>query len=156
MWEPYRVTEQRQRRELGKLSMRYFGAFLSNLRSNADLSLEELARLVETSCSTLSRIENNDVPHPFKGPIRKLLICIAELLCTSRVETERYLNLAGIDRSLLTETEEIQRRRVCSGREHSRECEGAFAQCGVPDLLHRRDHAHQTQPYRRRDQRSCA
>ncbi len=107
-WETYRVTEERQRRELGKLSMRYFGAFLSNLRSNADLSLEELARLVETSRSTLSRIENNEVPQPFKGPIRKLLICIAELLCTSRVETERYLNLAGIERSLLTETEEIQ------------------------------------------------
>jgi hypothetical protein len=40
--------------------------------------------------------------------IRKLLICTAELLCTTRTETERYLNLSGIDRSLLTEAEEIQ------------------------------------------------
>jgi transcriptional regulator with XRE-family HTH domain len=88
--------------------MKYFGVFLSNLRASANLSLKELARLVDTSHSTISRIENNDVPQPFKGPIRKLLICIAEILCTSRVETERYLNLAGIDRSLLTETEEIQ------------------------------------------------
>ncbi|HLI68380.1 MAG TPA: helix-turn-helix transcriptional regulator [Ktedonobacteraceae bacterium] len=88
--------------------MRYFGAFLANLRSSANLSLEELAKLVDTSRSTLSRIENNDVPQPFKGSIRKLLICIAELLCTSRTEIERYLNLAGIDRALLTEVEEIQ------------------------------------------------
>lgn len=88
--------------------MKYFGAFLANLRSNANLSLEDLARFVGTSRSTLSRIENNEVSQPFKGPIRKLLICTAELLCTTRTETERYLNLAGIDRSLLTETEEIQ------------------------------------------------
>jgi len=89
-------------------TLRYFGVFLSNLRSSANLSLEELARLVGTSRSTISRIENNEVPHPFKGNIRRLLINIAELLCTSRVETERYLNLAGIDRSLLIELEEIQ------------------------------------------------
>jgi transcriptional regulator with XRE-family HTH domain len=88
--------------------MKYFGAFLANLRSNANLSLEELARLVGTSRSTISRIENNEVPQPYKGSIRKLLICIAELLCTTRTETERYLNLAGIDRSLLTEAEQIQ------------------------------------------------
>lgn len=88
--------------------MRYFGPFLSNLRSSANLSLEELAKLVDTSRSTISRIENNEVSQPFKGPIRKLLICIAELLCTSRTETERYLNLANIDKSLLTELESIQ------------------------------------------------
>lgn len=88
--------------------MRQFGAFLANLRSSANLSLDELARLVGTSRSTISRIENNEVPLPFKGPIRKLLICIAELLCTSRSETERYLDLAGIERSLLTEVEQIQ------------------------------------------------
>lgn len=88
--------------------MKYFGPFLANLRSSADLSLEELATLVGTSRSTISRIENNEVSQPFKGPIRKLLICIAELLCTSRTETERYLNLADIDHSLLTEFESIQ------------------------------------------------
>lgn len=88
--------------------MKYFGAFLANLRSSANLSLEELAILVDTSRSTLSRIENNEIPRSFKGPIRKLLICLAELLCTSRIEIERYLNLAGIDRALLTEIEEFQ------------------------------------------------
>lgn len=88
--------------------MRYFGPFLSNLRSSADLSLEELAKLVDTSRSTISRIENNEVSQPFKGTMRKLLICMAEILCTSRTETERYLNLAGIDKSLLTELESIQ------------------------------------------------
>ena len=58
--------------------MRYFGAFLSNLRSSANLSLEELAKLVDTSRSTISRIENNEVSQPFKGSIRKLLINLAE------------------------------------------------------------------------------
>lgn len=47
--------------------MRQFGAFLANLRSSANLSLDELARLVGTSRSTISRIENNEVPLPFKG-----------------------------------------------------------------------------------------
>ncbi len=88
--------------------MRDFGVFLANLRSSAGLSLEELALLVDSSRSTLSRLENNDVPQPFKGSIRKLVIALAEILCTSKKETERYLELAGIDRSLLTETEEIQ------------------------------------------------
>ncbi len=88
--------------------MRYFGQFLSNLRSSANLSLEELAKLTDTSRSTISRIENSEVSQPFKGPIRKLLICAAEILCTSRTETERYLNLANIDRSTLPEIEQIQ------------------------------------------------
>lgn len=88
--------------------MRDFGVFLANLRSSAGLSLEDAARLVDSSRSTLSRLENNDVPQPFKGSIRKLIIALAEVLCTSKKETERYLELAGIDRSLLTEAEEIQ------------------------------------------------
>ena len=88
--------------------MRNFGVFLSNLRSSAGLSLEELAKLVESSRSTLSRLENNEVPQPFKGSTRKLVLAIAEILCTSKKETERYLELAGIDKSLLTEVEEIQ------------------------------------------------
>lgn len=88
--------------------MRDFGVFLANLRSSAGLPLEDAARLVDSSKSTLSRLENNDVPQPFRGSIRKLVIALAEILCTSKKETERYLELAGIDRSLLTEAEEIQ------------------------------------------------
>jgi transcriptional regulator with XRE-family HTH domain len=88
--------------------MKDFGVFLTNLRSSAELSLEDLAKLVDSSRSTLSRLENNDVPQPFRGSIRKLIIALAEILCTSKKETERYLELAGLDRSLLTETEEIQ------------------------------------------------
>lgn len=88
--------------------MKDFGRFLSNLRSSMGLSLEDLANLVESSRSTLSRIENSEIPQPFKGTIRKLVISLGELLCTSIGETERYLTLAGIDRSLLTEIEEVQ------------------------------------------------
>lgn len=88
--------------------MKPFGAFLSNLRNSAKISLEELALLVGSSRSTLSRLENNDVPRPFKGSVRNLIIALAEILCTSQKETERYLALADIDRSLLTEAEEIQ------------------------------------------------
>lgn len=94
--------------EMGKLRMRHFGAFLSNLRNSVDLSLEELAILVGTSRSTISRIENNDVPQPFKGSVRKLLICIAEILCISQPETEKYLSLAGLEQALLAEVEAIQ------------------------------------------------
>ena len=79
--------------------MRQFGAFLANLRSSTNLSLDELARLVGTSRSTISRIENNDVPQPFKGTMRKLVLALAEVLCTTKKETERYLELAGIDKS---------------------------------------------------------
>lgn len=88
--------------------MQQFGAFLSNLRSSFGLSLEELAGLVGTSRSTLSRLENGEVPRPFKGSMRRLALSIAETLCSSRQETERYLDFAGLSRSLLTETEEIR------------------------------------------------
>jgi transcriptional regulator with XRE-family HTH domain len=88
--------------------MKQFGVFLANLRSSIGLSLEDLALLVETSKSTLSRLENDEVPQPFKGQMRKLVIALAEVLCSSRRETERYLELAGIDRTLLTEAEETQ------------------------------------------------
>ena len=88
--------------------MKHFGAFVSNLRGSAGLSLEALATLVESSKSTLSRLENDDIPQPFKGPTRKLVMALAEILCTSKKETQRYLELAGIDQSLLTEAEEIQ------------------------------------------------
>ncbi len=88
--------------------MRDFGIFLSNLRSSAGLSLEELSRLVDSSKSALSRLENNEVPQPFKGSVRKLIIALAEILCTSKAETKHYLELAGMNQALLTETEKIQ------------------------------------------------
>jgi hypothetical protein len=40
--------------------------------------------------------------------MRKLVLTLAQVLCASRRETERYLDLAGVDRSLLTDMEEIQ------------------------------------------------
>jgi transcriptional regulator with XRE-family HTH domain len=40
--------------------MKGYGVFLSNLRSSANLSLGGLARLAETSKSTLSRLENDE------------------------------------------------------------------------------------------------
>src|SRR5436305_177780 len=86
-------------------SMQQFGEYLSNLRSNKALTLEKLAALVGSSKSTLSRLENNDIPRPFKGAIRRLIIQLAQVLCTSKQETERYLTLAGIDITYLTEHE---------------------------------------------------
>ena len=74
--------------------MQQFGDYLSNLRSNKALTLEKLATLVGSNKSTLSRLENNDIPRPFKGAIRKLIIQLAQVLCTSKQETERYLTLA--------------------------------------------------------------
>lgn len=88
--------------------MRNFGIFLANLRASAGLSLEDLATLVGGSKSTLSRLENNEVPQPFKGSTRKLVLNLAEILCPSRKETERYLSLAEINRELLTEVEGFQ------------------------------------------------
>ncbi len=85
-----------------------YGIFLSNLRANAGLSLEILAKMVGSSKSTLSRLENGDIPRPFRGGTRSLVIQLAHVLCASTKETERYLALAGVDRSLLTEVEEIQ------------------------------------------------
>ena len=88
--------------------MKGYGVLLANLRSNAGLSLEGLARLVSSSKSTLSRLENDEIVQPFRGSMRKLVLSLAQVLCTSRRETERYLELAGVDRSFLSETEEIQ------------------------------------------------
>ncbi len=87
--------------------MQPFGEFLTNLRNNAGFSLEELATRVGTSKSRLSRLENNNIPKPYKGPVRKLIIDLAAVLSTSKKDIERYLALAGIDRSLLTQNEEI-------------------------------------------------
>ncbi len=88
--------------------MKNFGPFLYNLRRNADLSLEELAKLVDSSRSSLSRFENNDVPMPFKGTACTLVIRLAEILCTSKQEIKRYIELAEIDLSILLEAEQIQ------------------------------------------------
>lgn len=88
--------------------MKNFGSFLLNLRNNAGCSLEDLARLVGSSKSTLSRLENNEASRPFKGPIHRLLINLAEILCNSTREVERYLELSDIDRAVLTESDEIQ------------------------------------------------
>jgi transcriptional regulator with XRE-family HTH domain len=85
--------------------MQQFGDYLSNLRSNKGLTLEKLATLVGSSKSTLSRLENNDIPRPFKGAIRRLIIQLARVLCTTKQETERYLTLAGIDITFLTDNE---------------------------------------------------
>src|SRR5260370_11534085 len=87
--------------------MYQFGEFLSNLRNSKGLTLEELAPLVGTSKSTLSRLENNEIPRRFKGSVRKLICDLARTLCDSKKETERYLTLASIDIALLTEHEEI-------------------------------------------------
>jgi|GEM_PF-3448566 len=40
--------------------MKHFGAFLVNLRNDSGLSQEGLAPLVESSKSTLSRLENRE------------------------------------------------------------------------------------------------
>jgi transcriptional regulator with XRE-family HTH domain len=85
-----------------------FGEFLSNQRNSAGLSLEQLAGLVDSSKSTLSRLENNDIPKPFKGNIRRIILKVAEILCRSNKETRRFLDLASIEQSLLTEIEEVQ------------------------------------------------
>src|SRR6266436_2848757 len=85
-----------------------YGVFLSTLRANAGLSLEILAKVVASSKSTLSRLENGEISRPFRGGTRSLIIQLAHILCSSTKETERYLALAGVDRSLLTEIEEIQ------------------------------------------------
>jgi transcriptional regulator with XRE-family HTH domain len=46
--------------------MNGYGVFLSSLRANAGLSLEVLAKIVVSSKSTLSRLENGDIP-PYTG-----------------------------------------------------------------------------------------
>lgn len=120
-------------RKSGKIwDMQNFGAFLSNLRSSFGLSLEELAGLVGTSRSTLSRLENGEVPRPFKGSMRRLVLAIAETLCASQKETERYLDFAGLNRSLLTETDEIRLGflpRIAPGSQGEASCLGWL--CGI-------------------------
>ena len=88
--------------------MKPFGEFLASLRTSAGLSLEDLALLANSSKSTISRLENEGVSHPFRSPVRKQIISLAEILCASPKDSERYLDLLGMKRSHLTEVEEIQ------------------------------------------------
>jgi transcriptional regulator with XRE-family HTH domain len=104
--------------------MKHFGDFLANLRSSADISQADMAILVDTSRSTISRMENNEIPRPFTGIMRRVVLNLAEILCTSKKETERYLELAEIDDSLLTETEEAQlgfMRQIVQGTQGEKE-----------------------------------
>lgn len=85
-----------------------YGDFLANLRSNASLSLDDLAHVTQSSRSMISRLENGEVSHPFRGSARQSVLALAQVLCTTQHETERYLDLAGIDYTLLTDSESIQ------------------------------------------------
>jgi len=87
--------------------MKDYGAFLYNLRSSSGLSLDQLAPLAETSKSTLSRLETNAVSKPFKGATRKLVLALAQVLCTSSGDIETYLKLADIDQAYLTDKDKI-------------------------------------------------
>lgn len=44
-----------------------YGVFLTTLRTNAGLSLEVLAKIVASSKSTLSRLENGEISDRFEG-----------------------------------------------------------------------------------------
>lgn len=88
--------------------MKPFGEFLASLRTSAGLSLEDLALLANSSKSTISRLENEGISHPFRSPVRKQIISLAEILCASPKDSERYLDLLGMKRSHLTEVEEVQ------------------------------------------------
>ena len=48
--------------------MKPFGEFLASLRTSAGLPLEDLALLANSSKSTISRLENEGVSHPFLVP----------------------------------------------------------------------------------------
>lgn len=87
--------------------MKNFGSFLYNLRINAGLSLQNLGPLVGSSRSSLSRLENGLVPQPFRGSAHRLAVDLAEILCTKH-EISRYMELAEIDHTVLTRTEQIQ------------------------------------------------
>ncbi len=88
--------------------MRQFGTFLTGLRKHADISQDELAAIANTNTSIVSRLEKNEISQPFKGPIRKIVLTLGETLCTTRQEMEQYLKMAEIDRTKLTEVEELQ------------------------------------------------
>ncbi len=88
--------------------MTQFGDYLAALRNHANLSQTELAKYVGSSRSTISRLELNSVPFPFRGSSRKLAITLGELLCTSTKAAEKYLELARLDNALLSESESLQ------------------------------------------------
>jgi transcriptional regulator with XRE-family HTH domain len=88
--------------------MNLFGDFLASLRTSAGLPLEDLAVLADSSKSTISRLENEGVSYPLRSTVRKQIISLAEILCGSPKDSERYLDLLGMRRSHLTEAEEVQ------------------------------------------------
>jgi transcriptional regulator with XRE-family HTH domain len=81
---------------------RDLGLFVANLRAQAGLSLTTLASLVGSSKSTLSRLEQGQIPLPARGKNRMLLIALVHLLCNAASERDRILSLASIDPALLT------------------------------------------------------
>ncbi|WP_052890186.1 helix-turn-helix domain-containing protein [Thermogemmatispora carboxidivorans] len=81
---------------------RDLGLFVANLRAQAGLSLTTLASLVGSSKSTLSRLEQGQIPLPARGKNRMLLIALVHLLCSAASERDRILSLASIDPALLT------------------------------------------------------
>lgn len=85
-----------------------YGDFLSILRNGSELSLDELGQLTGTSRSMISRLENGEISQPFRGQARKTVLALAQVLCTTQNETERYLEFADINRVLLTDAEKIQ------------------------------------------------
>ena len=89
-------------------TMNQFGAYLAALRNHASLSQTELAQCVGSSRSSISRLESGEVPLPFKGVIRRLVIILGELLCSTVKETERFMQLAKLEKSLLTDSECLQ------------------------------------------------
>src|SRR5215469_482566 len=88
--------------------MNQFGAYLATLRNHAELSQTELARCVGSSRSSISRLEIGEVPLPFRGTIRRLVISLGELLCSTTQEADRYTRFASIEKTLLTDGKCIQ------------------------------------------------
>ncbi|WP_081838918.1 helix-turn-helix domain-containing protein [Thermogemmatispora carboxidivorans] len=70
---------------------RDLGLFVANLRAQAGLSLTTLASLVGSSKSTLSRLEQGQIPLPARGKNRPLLVALVHLLCSAASERDCIL-----------------------------------------------------------------
>ncbi len=88
--------------------MEDLGSYIRTLREQQGLYLEAAGKLVNRGRSVLSRLENGDYRQPYKGRARQLIIALGEYICTSTRETERYLQLARLDRKSLAELDEIR------------------------------------------------
>lgn len=88
--------------------MEGYGLFLANLRTEAGLSQDDLGRLVGSNKSAISRLEKGDIKPPFNSNVRRTVIDLAEILCSSVNEVMRYLSLSDIDKNLLTDSELAQ------------------------------------------------